>query len=249
MFKKIKVAAFDLDGTVYYGSKIIDGALDVINSLKEKGIKVIFVTNNSTKVRAQVAQKLQGMGIDCAEEDVMTAAYASAWYAKEHELKNLYISGTDMLKKEFSDLGVTFTEIPEEAENLIIGCDSKYNYDKMTLALRAGLSAERIYACNTDRHFLGEGKKSFPGCGAMVAPIEWCCNKKCDALIGKPGTYMLDLICKTYGIQNDELVMIGDTYETDIKMAKEKGCPSIFIGTPVVDTTCVDKISDILEMI
>lgn len=249
MFDKIKVAAFDLDGTIYYGSKIIDGALEVINRLKEKGIKVIFVTNNSTKVRAQVAEKLQGMGIDCTESDVMTAAYASAQFAKEHNLKNIYISGTDMLKKEFADIGVTYTEIPEEAENLIIGCDSKYNYEKMTLALRAGLNAKKLYSCNADRHFLGEGKKSFPGCGAMVAAIEWCCNRKCDAMIGKPGTYMLELICKTYGLSNNELVMVGDTYETDIAMAKEKGCPSIFIGHGCDDTVCIEKIADILKMI
>jgi len=249
MFKKIKTAAFDLDGTVYYGSKIIDGALDVINRLKEKGVKVIYVTNNSTKVRAQVAEKLQGMGIDCTEDDVMTAAYASACFAKEKDLKNVYISGTDMLKKEFSDIGVSYTEVPEEAENLIIGCDAKYTYEKMTLALRAGLNAKKLYSCNADRHFLGEGKKSYPGCGAMVAAMEWCCNKKCDAMIGKPGTYMLELICKTYGLKNEELVMIGDTYETDIAMAKEKGCLSILIGSGYEDTVCVDKIADIAKMI
>lgn len=249
MFKKIKTAAFDLDGTVYYGSKIIDGALEVINRLKEKGVKVIFVTNNSTKVRAQVAEKLQGMGINCTKDDVMTAAYAAACFAKEKDLKNVYISGTDMLKKEFSDIGVRYTEVPEEAENVIIGCDSKYTYEKMTLALRAGLNAKNLYSCNTDRHFLGEGKKSFPGCGAMVAAIEWCCNKKCTAMIGKPGTYMLELICNTYGLTNEELIMIGDTYETDIAMAKEKGCPSIFIGENCEDTVCVKKIADILEMI
>lgn len=249
MFKNIKTAAFDLDGTVYYGSKIIDGALEVINRLREKGIRVLFVTNNSTKVRAQVAEKLQGMGIDCTEDDIMTAAYAAASFAKEKGLKNVYISGTDMLKKEFADIGVSYTDIPEEAESVIIGCDSKYTYEKMTLALRAGLNAKEMYSCNTDRHFLGEGKKSFPGCGAMVAAIEWCCNRKCDDIIGKPGTYMLELICNTYNLTNDELIMIGDTYETDIAMAKEKGCSSIFIGTKREDTVCVEKIADILDMI
>lgn len=249
MFKNIKTAAFDLDGTIYYGSKIIDGALDVINALKDKGIQVIFVTNNSTKVRAQVAEKLNGMGIECTAEDVMTAAYASACFAKEKNLQNIFVSGTDMLKKEFTDIGVSYTEIPEEAENLIIGCDSKYTYDKMTLALRAGLNAKNLYSCNADRHFLGEGKKSFPGCGAMVAAVEWCCNKKCTEMIGKPGTYMLELICKTYGLKNDELIMVGDTYETDIAMAKAQGCPSIFIGAACEGTFCVEKIADILKMI
>ena len=249
MFTNIKTAALDLDETVYYGSNIIDGALDVINALKEKNIKVIFVTNNSTKLRSQIADKLCGMGIECIEEDIMTAAYVAACFAKENNLKNVYVSGTDMLKKEFTDIGISCTEIPEEAENLIIGCDSKYTYDKMTLALRAGLNSKNIYSCNADRYFISDGEKIYPGCGGMVAAIEWCCNKKCDAMIGKPGTYMLDYICRTNGLKNEELIVIGDTYETDIAMAKEKGCPSILIGDGYPDTVRVDKISDILKMI
>ena len=68
-------------------------------------------------------------------------------------------------------------------------------------------------------------------------------------MIGKPGTYMLDFICETYGLKNEELIMIGDTYETDIAMAKEKGCPSILIGSRYDNTICVEKIADILELI
>ena len=36
---------FDLDGTVYLGDKEIDGAAEAINNLRERGDKVIFLTN------------------------------------------------------------------------------------------------------------------------------------------------------------------------------------------------------------
>ncbi|MBQ8828055.1 MAG: HAD hydrolase-like protein, partial [Clostridia bacterium] len=224
MFNKIKIAAFDLDGTVYYGSKIIDGALDVITKLREKGVNTFFLTNNSAGNRERIYKKLIKLGVPCEESDVITAGYAAACFAKEKALKNLYISGTNMLKQEFSDLGVEYTECEETAENLIIGFDPEITFEKLTRSVRAGLHAKHIFTCNVDRTYPGEEQKRFPGCGAMTAAIEWCCNKKSEVMIGKPGTYMLDLLCSKYGIATDEIVMIGDTYESDITMANKKGC-------------------------
>ena len=35
-----------------------------------------------------------------------------------------------------------------------------------------------------------------PGCGAMAAPIEWCAQRECDVIIGKPNTLMVELLCE-----------------------------------------------------
>ena len=61
---------FDLDGTIYYGSKIIDGANDAIEHCRSLGKRVFFLTNNSTRTRQQIFDKLRGMGIDCEFEEV-----------------------------------------------------------------------------------------------------------------------------------------------------------------------------------
>lgn len=46
--KNIDCFAFDLDGTIYIDRTLIDGAKETIDFLREKGKKVIFLTNNSS---------------------------------------------------------------------------------------------------------------------------------------------------------------------------------------------------------
>ena len=53
----------DLDGTVYHGDKMIDGADKLVIMLQDKKIPYLFVTNNSTAAPEVVAKRLQAMGI------------------------------------------------------------------------------------------------------------------------------------------------------------------------------------------
>ena len=46
---EVKVFLFDMDGTLNMGDVPIDGAMDTLRYLTEKGRRVMFVTNNSSK--------------------------------------------------------------------------------------------------------------------------------------------------------------------------------------------------------
>ena len=47
--KNIKCYLLDMDGTIYLGNELIDGAKEFLEKLKEKNIKYIFLTNNSIR--------------------------------------------------------------------------------------------------------------------------------------------------------------------------------------------------------
>ncbi len=46
---KIKCFVMDLDGTVYLGKRILDGAIEFLHMLEKNKIKFKFFTNNSSK--------------------------------------------------------------------------------------------------------------------------------------------------------------------------------------------------------
>lgn len=48
--KDVKLFALDMDGTVYLGNGLIDGALDFIKELRARKKDFIFITNNSSRV-------------------------------------------------------------------------------------------------------------------------------------------------------------------------------------------------------
>ncbi|MBW7461575.1 TIGR01457 family HAD-type hydrolase, partial [Paenibacillus sepulcri] len=73
----------DLDGTLYNGQKMIEGADALIRMLRENQVPYLFVTNNSTAAPDVVASRLTGMGIPAESSEVCTSAQAAASYIAE----------------------------------------------------------------------------------------------------------------------------------------------------------------------
>lgn len=237
---EIDVVMFDLDGTVYYGSQIIPGANETIRFFRKAGKTVVFTTNNSTKTRKQIYERLKKMGVDCCLNEVVTAGFLAAEYVKNSELQNVYIFGSINLMDEFREMGLT-TKQDETAENLLIGYNPDMNYSALTEALQVALHAKCIIACNKERTFPGEGAKIMPGCGAMTAPIEWCAKRPCDLVIGKPNTFMVKYVSERFNVSKKRILVIGDTYESDVQMANNAGSKAILIDQFEKDDTIVVK--------
>lgn len=248
--KDIDVVLFDLDGTIYYGSKIIDGANETIDFFRNNGKKIYFTTNNSTKTRKQIYERLINMGVNCNLDEVLTSGYLAALTAKRHYMEDVYIFGSENLINEFKQLGVKVNQ-SENAKNLLIGYDPDMTYLGLTKALQVALHANCIMACNKEKVYPGENAKLMPGCGAMVAPIEWCSGRPCDFVIGKPNTLMLNLLHEKELIEANRFLVIGDTFESDIVMANCFGAKSILISPKknenVLTVKTIKKIIDIFE--
>ena len=89
-FDNIKAVILDLDGTVYEGNRLIDGADSAIEFMRRKGLKVIFCSNNSSRPAADIAKKLNSMGIPCTEEDVISSGSLAVRYAIDNHLEKVY---------------------------------------------------------------------------------------------------------------------------------------------------------------
>jgi 4-nitrophenyl phosphatase len=58
--------------------------------------------------------------------------------------------------------------------------------------------------CNRDRTYPVENSKLMPGCGPIAAAIECAVSRQPDVIIGKPETFMLELLCKDWNLRNKE---------------------------------------------
>lgn len=247
MKKPMKAILLDLDGTVYYGNKLIPGAYESIQYFRNCGLQVLFLTNNSTKTRRQIQEKLVRMGIECNEDKIYTSGYAAALYVRQQGYKSVYIFGADALREEFLKEQI---DIRNDAEILVIGYDTSFDYQKLTEALQVALHAKVLIACNKERNYPGEDAKLLPGCGAMVGALEGSVGRKVDHIVGKPNKMMLELICKEHDFNKDDIIVVGDTYDSDIAMSIEYGCRSIYISDKKKENVITAKsIKDIPKLL
>ena len=223
----IRVVLVDLDGTVYEGNNVIDGAVEAISNMRNNGIKVIFCTNNSSLPPEKIVEKMNRMGVVCEDDELISSIGMMVAYLKNNAMKKVYVCGSDEVV-EYCKFNKIDLCSENECENLVIAMDKKYNYEKMTRGTHAALRADKILICNQDALFPTE-EGLCPGCGAMVSSILFCSNRKADVIIGKPSTYMLEYVCEKYGYDKDDLLVIGDTPDSDIKMADDFGCKSLLV--------------------
>ena len=245
---KIKAIVFDLDGTIYCGNKLLENTLDVIKQLKEYNIKIFFMSNNSTSNVKSISNKLNNMGFNYEWEAIYSSGSAAIRYLNEKAIKEVYLVGMDNFKEEICNQGISIIDNEYKAKNMLIGL-TNFNYDILTRAVRAAINSDNIIACNKDRNYIGNEGLLYPGCGSIVVPIEWCSGKKITKSIGKPDTTMLEMLCKDNKLSREEIVVVGDSYETDICAANNFSCKSILIGSNVNAKYCVNNIAGIMPIL
>lgn len=247
---KITSVAFDLDGTVYCGSSAVAGAVETASALVESGFHVFYFTNNSGKTREQIVEKLIGLGLPAEPQDTYCSAYALTVYLLEKNLKTVYFIGTNDVRDSLSASGIGVLDSPQVSA-VVVALDPSFAYSKIAVALESVRNGAKLIIANTDPSYPIENGKRMPGCGAMAGAIIGATSHPPDFVVGKPNTYMLELLCRDHKISSSKICIIGDSPTSDIAMAKRLHSQHILFDPhnefPTHVGTRVQKIQDIIS--
>ena len=132
--KSYKAYLIDLDGTIFRGNQLIEGADEFVEQLQAKNIPFRFVTNNSSLTPEKTVEHLKNLGIYVTPEDIITASTATANYIKEkNAFGKAHVIGEHGLFKAIEDLDLTITN-DEQPDYVIMGIDRNINYEKIVQA-------------------------------------------------------------------------------------------------------------------
>ena len=232
----------DLDGVIYRGEKIIEGAAETIAWLRMQGAEISFLTNNSTASRQDYKQRLKKLGIDSRLEEIMSSSYATYLYLGENGIPQgrvLVIGETGLM----AELGTKFQLVDWQnkgpVDYVVVGLDRDFHYLKLTRAYHAIIEGAKFIATNRDATFPAE-KGTLPGGGAIVAAIEIATGKH-PIVIGKPQDYMVKKVLETRRWNPRETVVVGDRLETDILLGNRLGMITALVLTGITNREMAEK--------
>ena len=147
--KSYKGYLIDLDGTMYRGTEQIAEAAGFINELRKRDIPYLFVTNNSSRTPAQVADKLRSIGITTEDDQVFTTSMATANYiAEQKEDASVYVVGEEGIIEALKEKGMNLVD--ESPDFLVMGIDRGVNYEKLSKACLAVRNGAIFISTNGD---------------------------------------------------------------------------------------------------
>jgi len=227
---------FDVDGVLCRGDAVVPRAPEAIERLRRGGKAVIFISNNSTKSRAQYLAKFARLGIPVTEQDLVLSTYATARYvADEQPGARVYMVGAQGLRDEIALAGLALVDDPHQAQVVIVGSAfdatgalSPENGLRITGALQALYHAgARFVATNPDRIFPAEGGV-LPGTGAVIGALSYMVDRQPDAVIGKPSPYIVKIALDRIGLPPTACAIVGDM-DTDMLAGAAMGMTRVFV--------------------
>lgn len=235
-----KTYFIDLDGTMYRGSQIIEGAKEFIDTLTKRGERFVFLTNNAKRTKRQNVEHMEQMGFTgIREEHFFTSSMAAARYAAAHyEGRNVWYIGQDGLREALEDNGFTVTE--QDVDLVFVGLDNTGTYEKYSKALDFLLKGAKLIGTNNDRLLAQPGGFAV-GNGSIVAMFEYA-SGQVSPKIGKPHAPILEEALKYFQLNADEAVTLGDNLETDILLGVENHVDTIFVTSGVHQREDVEKL-------
>ena len=218
LVNKTKLYLFDMDGTLYLGSRLYPFTKELLSAIRKKGAKYLFVTNNSSKSVSDYIQKLTNFGIPTTREDFMTSSQATAYYLKKHHAgKTMYVAGTQSLKQELTDAGFLISDDISKTQCIVMGFDTELTFQKLHDVSYLLLTQPDLPYIATNQDLVCPTEfGSVPDCGSVCHMI-YNATGKWPLNIGKPSALMAQLAMEKIGVLPEETCVIGDRIYTDIK--------------------------------
>lgn len=237
---KKKGFVIDIDGVVGRSVEPVEEGVRGVKRLMELGKKIVFVSNNSTRSRRILLNKLKSFGIEVGEDSVVSATHATARFiANERKGARVFTTGEEGLKEELVNAGLKIVDY-EDAEYLVVGSNRKIDYEIMTKALRCCLLGTRYIATNPDRIFPSENGPT-PGTGMIIGALYWMTGRLPDVVVGKPSKVIMLEALEKLNLAAEDVVVVGDQIEVDVIAGKNIGAETLLVLTGVSKKSDIER--------
>lgn len=220
----------DIDGVLHVSGEPIPGASAAVGRLREDGHRLRFVTNNTTRPRARLAEELQAIGFGLDEEEIETTPLAAAKALRGSRVLALTMTAVR------ADLAACVELVDESADVVLLGGADEsdetgrvfawQNLNRAFAAVRAGARL----VCLHRNKWWQTADGPLLDAGAFVAGLEYALGVEAE-VVGKPSRAYFEAALAELGAEPPEAIMVGDDVDSDVGGAKAIGMRGVLVRT------------------
>lgn len=223
----------DMDGVIYRENHLIAGAAEFVQALTATETPFLFLTNNSAPTPDDLVVRLKHLGIHgLSRRHFYTSALNTADFLCAADPNcTVFAVGEGGLMAALHE-----HKIPNDAirpHYVVIG-EGAISMEKLNKAHECIERGARLLATNPDNWCPVSSEKTRAGAGATTSFLEASTGRRAYYL-GKPNGFMFQQarrkLAGVGGQKPEQVIMIGDTMETDIRGAFEAGMTSYLVLT------------------
>ena len=222
----IRGILFDLEGVLYVGNQVIDGAYDTIRYVKEQHIPHRYVTNTTTLSRAALSQKLHALGFPIEAQEILSPPTATCDYLRQRKPRSCYFLVSEAVRDEFREFSTSMTA----PDAVVIGDIGRaWTYDVVNRIFQMIMAGAELIALHKGKFWqTPEGLRV--DIGAFIAGLEYATGVQAT-VTGKPSPAFFQAAIHALDRPKDEIVMVGDDIDVDVGGAQQCGIRGILVRT------------------
>lgn len=243
----VRGVLLDIDGVLVTSWQPIPGADQTVRLLAAAEIPCAYLTNTTSRTRAQIASALTEAGMEVRPDEVITAAALTADYLRTHYpgarclLVNDGQINEDMRGIDLVDSAVCERPSATDAPDVIVLGGAGPEFSHLTLSrvydwMAQGVpvvAMHRSAVWNTD-----DGVRI--DTGMYLTGMEANSGRKATA-VGKPAPAGFHVAAATLGMDPDEICMVGDDLHNDVLAAQVVGMTGALVRTGKFRQEALDR--------
>jgi HAD superfamily hydrolase (TIGR01458 family) len=225
----VSAILLDVDGVLHVSGRALPGAVDAVSRLRADGHRIRFVTNTTTRTRAELAGGLRALGLELDDDELQTTPDVAAGMLAG---RRVFLLAMPSVRPDLDGVEL----VDEDADAVLLGgCDEDgataevFSYPNLNRAFSELERGAELYCLHRNRWWQ-TSRGALLDSGAFVAGLEYAAGAEATVL-GKPSAPYFDAAVAALGSDPEDTWMVGDDVEADVGGAQRAGLRGVLVRT------------------
>jgi 5'-nucleotidase len=243
---RVKGFVLDVDGTLVHRAgrdlHVLPGAIEFLERIKASGRPLVLFTNGSHVAPETFAAEIRATGLPVADDELLTPLVSvQYWLRARRPGGSVLLFGGDEPHDCLRRADVRLVE--GDPDVVFVAHSDTVDFDRLERAARAVIGGAKLLTASYQPAYAGANGPILSR-GAMTAAAIAKASSTRPVVVGKPSRAALLAISDRLGVPTQEIAVIGDDVNMDIRLGRMGGARTILVRSGISGGLDLDRVPE-----